>query len=40
MKRIILTIGAALAIAGAMAQTSFDRDMGGLLMDRDVMTPA
>ncbi len=40
MKRIILTIGAALAIAGATAQTSFDRDMGGLLMDRDVMTPA
>ena len=40
MKRIILTTGAALAMAGAVAQTSFDREMGGLLTDRDVMTPA
>lgn len=41
MKRIILTIGAALAMTGAaMAQQSFDRQTGGLLTDRDIMTPA
>jgi len=40
MKRIILTIGAALAMTGAAwAQQSFDRQTGGLLTDRDIMTP-
>ncbi len=39
MKRIISTIGAVLAMTGAaMAQTS--SDTGGLLLDRDIMTPA
>ena len=39
MKRIILTIGAVLAMTGA-ATAQTNRDMGGLLTDRDIMTPS
>ena len=41
MKRTRWIIWAAiLAVGTATAQTSYNRDMGGLLIDRDVMTPA
>lgn len=41
MKRTRWIILAAILAAGsAAAQTSYNRDMGGLLIDRDIMTPA
>ena len=40
MKRIIATLAAIGLLGTAAAQISTDRTMGGLLIDRDIMTPA
>lgn len=40
MKRILLSLIAGLAALSAAAQSSTDREMGGMLLDRDIMTPA